>query len=148
MKKSDLIEDIVQHHRVVNRVFTQYSPDAWMGINLTIAQVKSLFFIADEGSVNFRKLASAMKVTPSNVTGIIDRLVEQGLVTRNENPDDRRMLMLELTEKGQTLITNLREKRSTQISTVLDSMTEDELSAVAKGFGLLRKAVENTPDHQ
>ncbi len=72
-------------------------------------------------------LAAALKVTPSNVTGIIDRLAEQGLVTRAANPEDRRMLMLQLTPKGEQLISNLRERRTSQMSSILKSMPADEL---------------------
>jgi MarR family transcriptional regulator, organic hydroperoxide resistance regulator len=142
MEKTNLIEQIIEHYRMVNRVFTQYDPDSWMGISLSIAQVKSLFFIANEEEVNFRKLASAMNVTPSNVTGVVDRLVEKGLVTRTENPADRRMLMIKLTDKGQTLITSLRESRTNQISSVLNRMTSEDLSIVAHGYSLLKRAVE------
>jgi MarR family transcriptional regulator, organic hydroperoxide resistance regulator len=142
MEKKDLIERIIQYYRTVNRAFTQYDPDAWMGISISIAQVKTLFFIADEKEVNFRKLAFAMNVTPSNVTGVVDRLVEQGLLTRTENPSDRRMLMIKLTDKGETLITGLRESRTNQICSVLNRMTPEDLKIVAQGYSLLKRAVE------
>jgi MarR family transcriptional regulator, organic hydroperoxide resistance regulator len=140
--KGELIKGIIEQERVLNRVIRQYDPGAWMGLSLTIAQIKSLFFISNEGEANFRKLAAALKVTPSNVTGIIDRLVEQELVTRTENPEDRRMLMLKLTEKGETLIANLRERRVSQMSSILQQMTDEELSAIALGFSLLQRAIE------
>ncbi len=56
---------------------------------------------------DFKKLAEALGVTPPNVTGIIDRLVEQALVTRTENPEDRRIMLLQTTEKGHELLDNL-----------------------------------------
>jgi DNA-binding MarR family transcriptional regulator len=87
-------------------------------------------------------LAAALKVTPSNVTGIIDRLVEQGLVTRAENPDDRRMLMLQLTSQGETLISGLRERRFSQMSAVLIKLNEDELETISRSFKILGKAIE------
>ncbi|MBN1190677.1 MAG: MarR family transcriptional regulator [Dehalococcoidales bacterium] len=142
MKKESLINEIIKNQRLVNRHMDQYNPDIWMGLSLTIAQVKSLFFIFNEGTVNFRQLAAAMKVTPSNVTGIIDRLVEQELVSRTENPEDRRMLMLRLTEKGEVLISNLRERRFNQMSSVLSRMTESELEVVLKGVAVLAEVVE------
>jgi len=55
-----------------------------MDLSLTIGQLKSLFFIDFEGSTNFKKLATALGVTPPNVTGIVDHLVEQGLVTEGQ----------------------------------------------------------------
>ena len=144
MEKSSLINRIIQDQRAVNRVLRQYDPEVWMDLNLTIAQVKSLFFISNQGKVNFRMLAAALKVTPSNVTGIIDRLVEQGLVSRTENPEDRRMLTLALTAKGESLITSLRERRVSQMSDILKSLDIEQLQTISLGFGLLSKAVINS----
>jgi MarR family transcriptional regulator, organic hydroperoxide resistance regulator len=141
MDKETTIKEIMKNQRLVNRYLNQYNPDIWMDLGLTIAHVKSLFYIFNEGSINFRQLAAAMKVTPSNVTGIIDRLVDQGLVSRTENPEDRRMLMLRLTEKGENLINNLRERRISQMSAILSRMTEDELDAVLKGIAILAGVV-------
>jgi MarR family transcriptional regulator, organic hydroperoxide resistance regulator len=82
-------------------------------------------------------------VTPSNVTGIIDRLVEQGLVSRMENPEDRRMLILQLTHKGENLIGKLRGRRVAQISSILESVSEDELETIARGYALMHHAIES-----
>jgi MarR family transcriptional regulator, organic hydroperoxide resistance regulator len=143
MDKETLLKEIVRDSLLVNRYIQRYNPDVWMGLCLTIAQVKSLFYIYNEGTINFRQLAAAMKVTPSNVTGIIDRLVDQGLVSRTENPEDRRMLMLRLTEKGESLINNLRERRVSQVSAVLSKMTAEDLEAVQKGFAIMAGAIES-----
>jgi DNA-binding MarR family transcriptional regulator len=143
MEKSELVNHIIEGQRVLNRFLGQYEPDVWMDLNLTIAQVKCLFFISNHNDVNFRILAKALKVTPSNVTGIIDRLSEQDLVLREDNPQDRRMLMLKLTSKGEKLISNLRERRVSQMLTVLNSLPESELKIILDGFALIAKAVKN-----
>jgi DNA-binding MarR family transcriptional regulator len=143
MEKGDLINEIIEHQDIINRIWRQYEPEAWMGLNLTIAQVKSLFFIANQGQVNFRKLAAALNVTPSNVTGIIDRLVEQDLVSRTENPQDRRMLILRLTDKGNTLVNNLRVRSTTQMSLILNEMSAADLTLILRGVSRLSGAVAN-----
>jgi len=117
-------------------------PDAWMELSLTLAQLKSLFFISSEGNTNVRKLAAALSVTSANVTGIVDRLVKQGLVTRRENPEDRRMLLLQVTDKGRALITDLRERQTSRLSKILDYMSPDEVSTLAQGLSSLLKACE------
>ena len=86
MDKSQLISEIVELQRQAGRILGQYAASVWIDSGLTLAQLKSLFLITSKGSTNFRKLAEALGVTPSNVTGIVDRLVEQGLVSRTEDP--------------------------------------------------------------
>jgi DNA-binding MarR family transcriptional regulator len=142
MEKAQLVQQVIELQRKVNRMLRRQVPDAWMELSLTLAQFKSLFFISNEGNTNVRKLAAALSVTSANVTGIVDRLVKQGLVTRRENPEDRRMLLLQVTDKGRALITDLRERQTSRLSEILDYMGPDELSTLARGLSSLLKACE------
>ncbi len=68
------------------------------------------------------------------MTGIVDRLVEQGLVSREENPEDRRMLLLKTTDKGKTLLAKFRESRINRMSGILAQLSLEALSALAQGL--------------
>jgi DNA-binding MarR family transcriptional regulator len=142
MDKSELSKEVFELYRRVNRTMRAHAPDAWMQLNLTILQVKSLFFITNNGSTNFKTLAKALKVTPSNLTGVIDRLVEQGIVSRTENPQDRRMMLLKATEKGESLVSELRERRLSYLTKALTDLTTEELQAIKRGLSLLARAAE------
>jgi DNA-binding MarR family transcriptional regulator len=142
MEKMELIKEIIELQRKVDRARRQYQLDVWMGLPLTIAQLKSLFFVSNRGSTNLGKLAAALGVTPTNTTGIIDRLVKQALVSRTENPENRRMLLLRTTAKGEELVAKLRERRRGYMSEVLERMSMDELAALAQGLTSLVKAAE------
>jgi DNA-binding MarR family transcriptional regulator len=137
----ELIEEIIQLQQM-SHALGQYAPEAWMELNLTIVQLKSLFFIDSEGSTNFKKLASALGVTPPDVTRIVDRLVEQGMVTRHENPEDRRMQLLQATNKGKSLLTRLRENKTTHLYRILTHLSTEELTMVAQGLRALIRAAE------
>lgn len=141
MGKAELIKTIIEKQRIVKRYLQQDDPDAWLEVGLTIAQIKCMLVIASEKSMNFRALAKVLKVSPSNVTDVVDGLVEQQLVTRKENPEDRRMSMLELTEKGIKFVSGLREKRDTQVSEVLKDLPESELNSILIGYSCISKAV-------
>jgi DNA-binding MarR family transcriptional regulator len=149
MDRTKLTEEIIQLQQRVGHVVGQYVPEAWMDLSLTIGQLKSLFFIDFEGSTNFRKLATALGVTPPNITGIVDRLVEQGLVSRKENPEDRRMLLLETTDKGKALLAKLRESGVNRMSAILAQLSLEELAALAQGLTALARAAKyNKENHK
>ena len=116
---------------------------AWMELNLTIAQLKSLLFIYFKGTTNFITLANALGVTPPNVTGIINRLVEQKLVSREENPEDRRTFMLRVTETGKVLIEGLRDKGINRMAGILNQLSTDELTMLDKGLAAFVCAIED-----
>ncbi len=142
MEKKELIEKIIELQRIVDRARRQYEVDVWMELDVTLPQLKSLFFISHHGTTNLSTLAAALRVTPTNVTGIVDRLVKQGLVSRTENPEDRRMLLLRATDKGEELLNKLRERRWGYISGVLAGMSVNELSTLARGLASLVQTVE------
>jgi DNA-binding MarR family transcriptional regulator len=141
-KKTALINDIIELQRKVDHARRQYELDIWMELPLTIAQLKSLFFIRNQGSTSLGKLAAALKVTPTNTTGIVDRLVKRGLVSRTENPENRRMLLLRATDKGEELMKKLRERRKGYFIEVLGNISTDELATLARGLNSLVEVVE------
>jgi MarR family transcriptional regulator, organic hydroperoxide resistance regulator len=144
MDKTALIKEIMELQRKVDRFRRGTEIEAWMTLPaITMPQLKSLFFISNQGSTNLGKLASALGVTPANVTGIVDRLVEQKLVTRVENVQDRRMLMLHTTEKGEELVTTLRERKRSYLSKTLADLNSDELNNLSRGLASLVKAMES-----
>jgi MarR family transcriptional regulator, organic hydroperoxide resistance regulator len=142
-------EEIFRLLSSVGRATRHFEPDAWLDLNLTIGQLKSLFFINNERSTNPSKLASALNVTPPNVTGIIDRLVEQGLVNREERPENRRMLILTVTEKGHTLLAGLHENNVRHLSKILSRLNDREIAALTTGLtALVREATEYKENSQ
>jgi DNA-binding MarR family transcriptional regulator len=142
MGKSQLIQKIVELERQVGRIIGQHAQIIWTDSGLTLTQLRSLFLIANKGSTNFRKLAEALGVTPSNVTGIVDRLVEQGLVSRTQNPEDRREMTLQATDKGQFLVSNLKEVGIKHMTHILSLLSLEELSALAQGLSAFIRAAE------
>jgi DNA-binding MarR family transcriptional regulator len=55
-------------------------------------------------------LAGSLRCDPSNVTGIVDRLEERGLIERQSAPEDRRVKMLALTAEGARVRDRIRER--------------------------------------
>jgi DNA-binding MarR family transcriptional regulator len=140
--REELIVQIIEAQRRMNRVIRERTLDSWVKLNLTIPQLKSLFYISRHGRVNPSGLASGIRVTPANVTGIVERLVEQGLLTRTPDSGDRRISWLTVTDRGKTLINELREGRAQEMRRTLDRLTEKELVIVAHGFELVAAAAE------
>jgi DNA-binding MarR family transcriptional regulator len=142
MERQELIAEIIKLQRKVDRAWRQYELNVWMDLPLTMAQLKSLFFISNQGSTHSGKLAAALGVTPTNVTGIIDRLVKQGLVSRTEDKQDRRVVLLQATGKGEELVARLRERRRSYLAEVLARLSVDDLTVLARGLNSLAKAAE------
>jgi DNA-binding MarR family transcriptional regulator len=70
---------------------------------LTRARATVISYLHQHGALRQRELAHALRVSPRNVTGLIDGLQTTGFVTRSTHPSDRRATLVALTEHGQTV---------------------------------------------
>ncbi len=68
--------------------------------NLTIAQMRAMFAIAQEGRLSGRQLARALHISPAAVVPLCDRLERDGYVNRVPDTVDRRITWFELSESG------------------------------------------------
>jgi DNA-binding MarR family transcriptional regulator len=141
-EKNKLIDQIIEVQRQIDRARRQYETDIWMVSPLTRAQLKSLFFISNQGRTCLVDLANALGVTPTNITGIIDRLAKQGLVNRDENPRDRRMFLISTTEKGEEFVASLRARNKNYWKNVLNELKMDELTKIIEGLKLTVDAID------
>ncbi|MBU4490708.1 MAG: MarR family transcriptional regulator [Actinobacteria bacterium] len=77
--------------------------------NITHSQFNALVIFKEKGSQTPGELSKMLSCTPCNVTGIVDRLEQGGLVTRERSDQDRRVVDVALTEKGRALAADLEK---------------------------------------
>jgi DNA-binding MarR family transcriptional regulator len=139
MNKTDLIQQVVIFYDLINRLIMGYKLEKWMSLDITIAQLKSILYINSKGKVNFKELAGALNVSPSVVTGIVDRLTSQEIISRIANTGDRRVQWLVITEKGKNLINDIKQDTTNEMSKILGKMSDEDISALFQGFTALFK---------
>jgi len=148
MVNKELIGEMIELQRRVDRDRRRYELDAWMRLNLSIGQLKSLFFISNRSATSLGKLAAALGVTPTNTTGIVNRLLKRGLITRTENPDDRRILLLRTTPYGEELLAELRQNRRERMDELFNRLTDEEALNVRQALKSMVKAIETHSEEQ
>ena len=97
---------------------------------LTQPQFIALRVIAKNGSIPMKGISDAMFVTPANVTGIIDRLEQKGLIQRRARPGDRRTTIVELTHEGRAAQERVTLRYSEFMKKALQAFTTDEQEAL------------------
>jgi DNA-binding MarR family transcriptional regulator len=102
--KEQLIASITTTQRSLGRLFGAARANPLMALNLTMRQLKVLLTLFRRGPLAGHALTAEMGVSLATVTGIVDRLAAQGLVSRREDPTDRRVRLLELTAEGRKLV--------------------------------------------
>jgi DNA-binding MarR family transcriptional regulator len=82
-------------------------------------------------------VAYQLQTSQSGMTGKLDRLEEQGLIERTQDPEDRRAIRLGITDEGRTLIDQAFSTSSKVYEAMLDSFTPGEKDDLAELLGTL-----------
>ena len=84
-------------------------------------------------------LSTYLKVSNGNVTGIVDKLAEEGLAVRVAVPGDRRAQLARLTPKGKAAFEDLAHHHETWINDLLDGWAPEDISALSSRLDLVLK---------
>src|SRR6478752_2127514 len=98
MRRSDMLDDafvdatMVAVYQISRAIYATTSSHPLLA-ERTPAQIRALNFLARDGEQTIGDLAESMGVTISTASGLVDKLVDNGLVDRAVNPDDRRQVL-------------------------------------------------------
>lgn len=112
-----------------------------VGSNLSMQEMKVIDFLGKCGPSIMRKIADHLMLAVSTMTGIVDKLVQKGLVRRETPEDDRRIVRVELTEKGQEICQMNLDTYMELSRGMLEALNEEEQEIL---LVLLRKIIRST----
>lgn len=114
--------------------------------NLSLSQIGTLFHIQKAGICGVHQISHELGVSNPAASQMLDRLVEQGLINRKEDPQDRRAKQLELTEAGQDLIRRVVRVRQDWISRIEDQLSDHQKDKIVSAVTLLSRTLGNLAD--
>lgn len=121
------IARIVEASRQLGHAMSSGRDNDLLNVNLTMPQLKVLLLVSRAAASSGQELARALGVSLATITGIVDRLVAQHLVSRYEDPHDRRIRRLVLTAEGHQLIDGVVSSQEAALRRLLACLSEDEL---------------------
>ena len=150
-RRDALLAQILDLEPAMHRAMGPARARDWVDVDLTMSQLKVLFVLhssvvpgGEPGTSALRvsEVARLLGVTLPTVTAVMDKLVERGLVRRDEDPADRRQTLCRLTPPGQQTIERLMAGHRAYTETLLHYLSEDELAVVLRSMRLLIGAAE------
>jgi MarR family transcriptional regulator, organic hydroperoxide resistance regulator len=117
-------------------------------IGVSIPQCDVLTTLTEKEGVSQQELAKRLYVTKGNISGLIDRLAEAGLVERRSAAVDRRQHAIYLTEAGRQMAERAIAVQHRWIASTLGKMTDADLEALETQLVALRDLVREreTPE--
>lgn len=101
---------------------------------LSVPRATLVWHLHHSGPSTQRALADALKVTPRNITGLVDGLVATGYVTREPHPTDRRATLVSLTEHGAATLAGMARGHQELARLLFGPMPPAQLAAFAGGL--------------
>jgi DNA-binding MarR family transcriptional regulator len=93
------------------------------------------------GEMAMSRLADLLDVSLSNATGLVDRMEERGLIERRRVADDRRVVLVRVTEVGRQAMAELEILRNDLLARILGRLDDRQLTRLAASLDDLRAAV-------
>jgi DNA-binding MarR family transcriptional regulator len=115
-------------------MFDPFRFRAWAELGLTTAQLRVMFLLRENPGVTAGELAARLSVTPPTISGIVDRLVRLGLVRREDDPADRRLVRNFLTEQGENNCGRLARGGELFTRRIMVEMDQKDLEALIRGL--------------
>ena len=133
---------------LMERTFVRMRPrhlDEWMDIELTMAQLRTLILLS-QGPQRMGSMSRYLGTTLSSATSMVDRLVDKGLVERESDHDDRRVVKCRLTASGQGEMGRFWQIRRLNMMDLAGRMSLDQLHAVLGAIEVLHEVTLDLPD--
>ncbi|MGC5169971.1 MarR family winged helix-turn-helix transcriptional regulator [Microbacterium sp. DT81.1] len=103
-------------------------------IGLTSARTHVLWVLHHDGPSTQIHLADALEVTPRNMTGLVDALAATGFVRRMPKPDDRRAVLVTLTERGLAVMETMVREHGELDAALLQRLDRETAEAMTRGL--------------
>jgi DNA-binding MarR family transcriptional regulator len=114
----------------------------WKELELTVTQLLVLFSLRETPGMPAGILAEDLRVTPPTVTGLVDRLVRMGLVRREEDPKDRRLVRNVLTERGKEALGEVEREGRALLTQLFERLSAAQLSRLVDSLEALVAAAD------
>lgn len=107
-----------------------------------MAQMEVLQTLRDTGAIRLGDLADRLNLAQSTVSALVGRLLNDGLVTRGIDANDRRAAVLELTSAGQTSVAEWDDAHQQRLARALESLSQAQRRRIGSALSALAELVQ------
>ena len=131
-------ELLVTHMERLMADMRSLSPARWSAVELTMRQARTLVFLS-HGPKRMSELSENVGSGMPSATSMVDRLVKKKVVERMEDPSDRRVVTIRLTDLGVAVVERFLRIGRMRYEALADALTLEELEAAVPTVELLAK---------
>ncbi|HEY5519459.1 MAG TPA: MarR family transcriptional regulator [Candidatus Limnocylindrales bacterium] len=142
------IEDALSGYRQLAQMLAGSRLPELPDSSVTMAQMRVLMLLVTIGPTHMSELAGALRISLSTLSGLVDRLVESGLVSRHTDDHDRRQVIVSLSADGVQFLDYFQEVGVSHLRELLLRLSPDEVRSVTTTLDLLMSAAHELPTEE
>jgi DNA-binding MarR family transcriptional regulator len=112
--------------------------------DLTVPQFRTLAFVNRNQGSPLCKVADHMGLTSPSASTLVDGLIKRGLMTREDQPDNRRRVRLVVTSRGRAILEASTRGTMAYLAKKLSSVSADNREVIVKAMETLRSVFTNS----
>ena len=143
---AELRRDILATFELLMRHVARWRQVDLVEVEVTMPQARCLMFLALEPGVSISALAHHLHIGLPAASGLVERLVEAGHVTRDPDPRDRRQQLVSLTEEGHALVERFHELPSEKLGELIANLSVQELLGLRLGVAAIEREARRIAD--
>lgn len=110
---------------------------AFANTPLTESRVAVMWILQTNGPSTQREIANALHVSGKNVSLLVDALEKHDYVRREPHPDDRRAVLVTLTDSAVELMSTMQHEHAELAETLVSAVAPEDLASVERGIGAI-----------
>ena len=142
MNNIDKTYEIMKNLKLIKESLKKNMEKSLKELNLTGPQSMLIGILGHNGKLKISDVSEKMGLSNPTVSGIIDRLENQGFVERIRSSDDRRVVMVDLKEEFRKNAKNKFCNFNNNFGESIDNASEEELDVILKGLSTLKIVLE------
>jgi DNA-binding MarR family transcriptional regulator len=115
---------------------------------VSLPQLHVLMMLQERGRMMVSELAGLLHISMPSASSIVDRVEENGLVLRTRDAADRRVVYVEVTDRGRALVEELMGLKQESMQRLFGAMTEEELGDIVRGLQAVRATLQRIEGSQ
>ena len=116
-------------------------------LRLPERQLALLQYVAEHADATVHEAAEALRMMPNNVSALVTRLTDAGLLERHQDDIDRRVAHLRVTAKARQRIVQAEDVAARQLAAALRTLTDGDRDALGSALGALEALTRRLRDH-
>lgn len=138
---SQLIQSMRRFLDIVMHYSMRASGHFMKARGLSTPQFSLLMQLHHKGTCGMSQISEQFGFTPAAASQLVDKLVQHGLIQREEDPQDRRAKSLNLKDKGRELIQAGIEQRYRWVEALVGQLNPDERAKVSEAMDIMTEAI-------